>query len=71
MASRKRGRPFGSDLTLSQRKAKRQAIDRGRSREKVYIGAHFQRWNRVKEEMNLVNHELAGFLLDRFVCFIS
>lgn len=70
MASRNRGRPFGSDLTLPQQKAKRQAIDRER-REKVYIEAHFQRWNRVKEELNLVNHELAGFLLDRFVCFIS
>jgi hypothetical protein len=69
MAPKKRGRKEGwSGLTESARKAKRRQTDRERSREKIFIGEHFERWNRVKTELNLMfNHELAGLLLDRFV----
>jgi hypothetical protein len=69
MASRKRGRPFGSALSLSARKERKKMQDRERGRERVFIGDHVERWNRVKEELHLMyNHEVAGALLDRSVC---
>ena len=68
MASRKRGRPFGSQLTLSERKERKRKSERERSKEKIYIGEHFNRWNDMKEKLKLMfNYEMAGFLLDRFV----
>lgn len=67
---RKRGRPAGtSSLTDSARKAKKRQADRERSKEKIFIGEHHERWNRVKAELDMkFNHEVAGYLLDRFVC---
>nr|XP_022308816.1 uncharacterized protein LOC111114686 [Crassostrea virginica] len=67
MASRKRGRPFGSQLSLSARKERKKMMDRERGKERIFIGDNIERWNRVKDELNLMfNHEVAGFLLDRY-----
>lgn len=72
MASRKRGRPFGTQLTLSERKERKRKSERERSREKIYIGEHSERWNRLKDQLKFTfNFELAGFLLDRFVTNFS
>lgn len=72
MASRKRGRPFGTQLTLSERKERKRKSERERSREKIYIGEHSERWNRLKDQLMFTfNFELAGFLLDRFVTKFS
>nr|XP_034315406.1 LOW QUALITY PROTEIN: uncharacterized protein LOC105340464 [Crassostrea gigas] len=63
--TRKRGRP--ATLTDSARKRRKMQVDRDRSRERIFIGDHFERWNRVKADLNLrFNHEVAGFLLDRY-----
>lgn len=68
MATRERGRPVGRGLTHSAIKERKRQSDRKRSREKIFIGDHFERWTRVKEELNFTfNYELAGYLLDRFV----
>lgn len=67
MASRKRGRPFGAQLTLSERKERKRKSERERSREKIFIGEHSERWNRLKDQLKFTfNFELAGFLLDRY-----
>ncbi|XP_022339797.1 uncharacterized protein LOC111134747 [Crassostrea virginica] len=67
MASRKRGRPFGSQLTLSERKERKRKSERERSKEKIYIGEHFNRWNDMKEKLKFMfNYEMAGFLLDSY-----
>lgn len=72
MASRKRGRPFGSQLSLSARKERKKMMDRERGKERIFIGDNIERWNRVKDELNLMfNHEVAGFLLDRSVFFFT
>jgi hypothetical protein len=69
MASRKRGRPYGSRLSLSARKERKKMLDRERGRERVFIGDHIDRWNRLKVALHLeYNHEVAGVLLDRSVC---
>ena len=45
-------------------------MDRDRGKERIFIGDNIERWNRVKDELNLMfNHEVAGFLLDRSVFF--
>ena len=66
---KKRGRPAGTTkMTESAKKARRRQVDQERSREKIYMGNHFDRWNAVKGELNLMfHHEVAGYLLDRFV----
>lgn len=66
---KKRGRPAGTTkMTESAKKARRRQVDQERSREKIYIGKHFERWNAVKDELDLsFHHEVAGYLLDRFV----
>ncbi|XP_061190316.1 serine-rich adhesin for platelets-like [Saccostrea echinata] len=67
MATRKRGRPVGGGLTQSEIKERKRKSDRERNREKIFIGHHFQRWNRVKRELKFMyNHELAGYFLDRY-----
>lgn len=72
MASRKRGRPFGAQLTLSERKERKRKSERERSREKIFIGEHSERWNRLKDQLKFTfNFELARFLLDRFVTKFS
>ena len=64
---KKRGRPAGTTKTTeSAKKARRRQVDQ--ERDKIYKGNHFERWNAVKGELNLTfHHEVAGYLLDRFV----
>ncbi|XP_056014674.1 uncharacterized protein LOC125682453 [Ostrea edulis] len=67
MASRKRGRPFGSQLSLSTQKERERMMDRERGKERIFIGYDVERWNRLKEDLNLMyNHEVAGFLLNSY-----
>ncbi|XP_061191033.1 uncharacterized protein LOC133199203 [Saccostrea echinata] len=66
---RKRGRPL--KFTPEQRKARKKEyqmrIDMERAKGRVYIAEHMSRWNRLKEQLGFMyNHELAGYLLDRY-----
>ncbi|XP_062587796.1 uncharacterized protein LOC134249458, partial [Saccostrea cucullata] len=62
---RKRGRP--ASLTDSTRKERKRQSDRERGKEKIFIGDQLERWNAVREELDMkFNHEVAGFLLDRY-----
>ncbi|NXY66549.1 ZN692 protein, partial [Callaeas wilsoni] len=52
------------------RRQKRRELDARRSKCRIRIGGHLERWCRLKEQLGFALHsQLAQFLLDRFLCF--
>uniref|UniRef100_A0A8W8JM04 Uncharacterized protein n=1 Tax=Magallana gigas TaxID=29159 RepID=A0A8W8JM04_MAGGI len=51
----------------SERRERKKQLARKRYKEKIFIGPHIEKWNRVKEELNFsLNYELAGYLLKQY-----
>lgn len=56
----------------SERRERKKQLARKRYKEKIFIGPHIEKWNRVKEELNFsLNYELAGYLLKQSVIFFN
>lgn len=52
MATRKHGKAIGEGIiALCDQRTQRQS-DRERNKEKIFKGTHFERWNRVKGDLN-------------------
>ncbi|XP_062621664.1 uncharacterized protein LOC134283231 [Saccostrea cucullata] len=67
MLTRKRGRPFGGRFTPEERKARKRENWRLSSKERVHIGNHVARWNRLKSALGFMySKQVAGYLLDRY-----